>query len=71
MWRTREQLRKYTEVERRLEDASSSTSEASRRNTEEYTVRDDGISVTPNTDDTSCETTSQNEVRDNVLPASV
>ena len=38
---------------------------------EEYTSLDDSISVTPDTDDTSCETTSQYEVMDDVLPASV
>ena len=70
MWSTREQLRKYTEMKRSLK-AASSTSEASRRSTEEYSALDDGISVTPDTDDTSCETTSQYEVMDDVLPASV
>ena len=70
MWRTAAQLRKYEEMRRSLYGLSS-ISGAFRRNTEEYTSLDDSISVTPDTDDPSYETTSQYEVMDDVLPASV
>ena len=67
MWRTAAQLRKRKEVRRSLY-GTSATTEASQRSTEEYTSLDDSISVTPDTDDTSYETTSQYEVmEDDVL----
>ena len=70
MWRTAAQLRKHKEVRRSLY-GTSATTEASRRSTEEYTSLDDSISVTPDTDDTSYETTSQYEVMDDDFPESV
>ena len=70
MLSSRAQMLKYAALERSLK-AASSTSEASRRSTEEYSAPDDDYSVTPDTDDTSCETTSQYEVTDEVLPGTI
>ena len=70
MWSSRAQMLKYAALKRRLK-AALSTSEASRRSTEEYSTPDDDYSVTPDTDDysvTSCEATSQYEVTDEALP---
>ena len=67
MWSSRAQMLKYAALKRSL-NAASSTSEASRRSTEEYSAPDDDYLVTPDTDDTSSETTSQYEVTDEALP---
>ena len=70
MWSSRAQMLKYAALKRSLK-AASSTSEASRRSTEECSAPDDDYSVTPDTDDTSSETTSQYEVTDEVLPGTI
>ena len=66
MWSSREQMIKYAALKRRLKAALSTS--------EEYSTSDDDYSVTPDTDDysvTSCETTSQYEVTDEVLPGTI
>ena len=61
-WSSREQVRKFEEINRKLSAALTTS--------EEYTY-DDDYSATPDTDDysvTSCEATSQYEVTDEALP---